>query len=180
MAPKMAVFGHIWPYLPIGGPSYLKLVGHCLNKVEHCIPHLGGGMDPFGHIKNCPVGEGKAAMAKYCQIQLKDGCFRGPLMPSRVILVGHRGPSGPPRCGIQCSTVFNRCSTNLRQVGPLMAKYGRKWLKLPLQGPSEAPHGHFGGWKGVQVAHPSCGLQCSTRFNQCSTKLRQLGLPMAK
>ena len=56
-APKMAVFGHIWPYLPIGGPSYLKLVGHCLNKVEH----LGGGMDPFGHIKNCPV----AAMAKY-------------------------------------------------------------------------------------------------------------------
>ena len=66
----MAVFGHIWPYLPIGGPSYLKLVGHCLNKVEHCIPYLGGGMDPFGHIENCPVGEGKAAMAKYGQIWL--------------------------------------------------------------------------------------------------------------
>ena len=137
-APKMAVFGHIWPYLPIGGPSYLKLVGHCLNKVEHCIPHLGGGMDPFGHIKNCPVGEGKAAMAKYGQIWLKNGCFRGPLMPSRVILVGQRGPSGPPRCRIQCSTVFNRCSTNLRQVGPLMAKYGQIW-------PNMAKNGRFGG-----------------------------------
>ena len=95
-------------------------------------------MDPFGHIKNCPVGEGKAAMAKYCQIWLKNGCFRGPLMPSRVILVGQRGPSGPPRCGIQCSTVFNQCSTNLRQVRPLMAKYGQKWLKM-------AKNGRFGG-----------------------------------
>ena len=124
MAPKMAVFGHIWPYLPIGGPSYLKLVGHCLNKVEHCIPHLGGGMDPFGHIKNCPVGEGKAAMAKYGQIWLKNGCFRGPLRQSRVILVGAKGSQWPPPDVGYNVQPFNRCSTNLRQVGPLMAKYG--------------------------------------------------------
>ena len=129
----MAVFGHIWPYLPIGCPSYLKLVGHCLNKVEHCIPHLGGGMDPFGHIKNCPVGEGKAAMAKYCQIWLKNGCFRGPLMPSRVILVGQRGPSGPPRCGIQfrVQPVFNQFEAG-------KATYGQIWPKM-------AKNGRFGG-----------------------------------
>ena len=35
-------------------------------------------------------------------------------------------------------------------------------FKWPFLGPSEAPQGHFGGCKGVQVAHPSCGLRCST------------------
>ena len=63
----MAVFGHIWPYLPIGGPSYLKLVGHSLNKVEHCIPS-GGRDGPLWTHQNRPVGEVKAAMAKYGQI----------------------------------------------------------------------------------------------------------------
>ena len=130
-APKMAVFGHIWPYLPIGGPSYLKLVGHCLNKVEHCIPYLGGRDGPLWTHQKLPRG---GREGRYSQIWLKDGCFRGPLMPSRVILVGQRGPSGPPRCGIQCSTVFNRFSTNLRQVRPLMAKYGQKWLKMAVLG----------------------------------------------
>ena len=65
-------------------------------------------MDPFGHIKNCPVGEGKAAMARYCQIWLKNGCFRGPLKPLRVILVGAKGvPVAPPDVGYNvqpCST----------------------------------------------------------------------------
>ena len=59
-APKMAVFGHIWPYLPIGGPSYLKLVGHCLNKVKHCIPYLGGaGWTPLDTSKIAPWGKGR-------------------------------------------------------------------------------------------------------------------------
>ena len=68
---------------------------------------------------------------------------------------------------------------------PLSLKTG-KWafrgpvFKWPFLGPSEAPQGHFGGCKGVQVAHPRCGLRCSTMFNQCSTNLGQLGLPMAK
>ena len=130
-APKMAVFGHIWPYLPIGGPSYLKLVGHCLNKVEHCIPHLGGGMDPFGHIKNCPVGEGKAAMAKYGQIWLKNGCFRGPLRPSRFILVGAKGSQWPPQ---MWATMFNRVQPVFNQFEAGRATYGQIWLKMAVLG----------------------------------------------
>ena len=117
--------GRFWSYLAIfanSGPSYLKLVGHCLNKVEHCIPHLGGGMDPFGHIKNCPVGEGKAAMAKYGQIWLKNGCFRGPLRPSRVILVGAKGSQWPPQ---MWATIFNHVQPVLNQFEAGRATYGR-------------------------------------------------------
>ena len=34
-----------------------------------------------------------------------------------------RGRTGPPICEIQCSTLFNRCSTQIGQLGPSMAKY---------------------------------------------------------
>ena len=34
------------------------------------------------------------------------------------------GQTDPPGCEIQCSTMFNQCSTHLRLLGLLMAKYG--------------------------------------------------------
>ena len=92
-------------------------------------------MDPFGHIKNCPVGEGKAAMAKYGQIWLKNCCFRGPLRPSRVILVGAKGSQWPPQ---MWATMFNRVQPVFNQFEAGKATYGQIWQKM-------AKNGRFGG-----------------------------------
>ena len=88
-------------------------------------------MDPFGHIKNCPVGEGKAAMAKYGQIWLKNGCFRGPLRPSRFILVGAKGSQWPPQ---MWATMFNRVQPVFNQFEAGRATYGQMWLKMAVLG----------------------------------------------
>ena len=37
------------------------------------------------------------------------------------------GPTGPPICEIQCSTLFNRCSTQIGQLGLPRAKYFQTW-----------------------------------------------------
>ena len=131
-APKMAVFGHIWPYLPIGGPSYLKLVGHCLNKVEHCIPYLGGRDGPLWTHQKLPRG---GREGRYGQIWLKNGCFRGPLRPSRVILVGAKGSQWPPQ---MWATMFNRVQPVFNQFGAARAAYGQ--IR-----PNMARNGRFGG-----------------------------------
>ena len=88
-------------------------------------------MDPFGHIKNCPVGEGKAAMAKYGQIWLKNGCFRGPLRPSRVILVGAKGSHWPPQ---MWATMFNRVQLVFNQLEAGRATYGQIWSNMAKYG----------------------------------------------
>merc|ERR1712020_877759 len=90
-----------------------------------------------------------------------------------------RDPSGPPRCGLQCSTMFNQCSTNLGQLGSPMAMLGQIWPEMAILGTSKAPQGHFWGVQSGPSGPPRCGLQCSTKFNQCSTNLGQLGSPMA-
>ena len=109
-------------------------------------------MDPFGHIKNCPVGEGKAAMAKYCQIWLKNGCFRGPLMPSRVILVGAKGSQWPPQ---MWATMFNRVQPVFNQFGAARAAYGQ--IR-----PNMAKNGRFGG----PLRHPRVIL-VSAKGSKC-------------
>ena len=43
---KTAIFGHIWEYLAIDGPSCPIWVEHRLNRVEHCISHMGGPVRP--------------------------------------------------------------------------------------------------------------------------------------
>ena len=99
--PKTAIFCHIWPHLLIGSPSYLKLVGRSLNKVENCIPHLGSGLNLFGHIKNCPVGEGKAP---------KRAIFNhiwSATVPQAMAIFGViKGPSGPKwfQLTLDCNT----------------------------------------------------------------------------
>ena len=40
--PKTAIFGHIWQYLVIDGPSCPTWVEHRLNRVEQCISHMEG------------------------------------------------------------------------------------------------------------------------------------------
>ena len=44
---KTAIFGHIWQYLAIDGPSCPIWVEHRLNRVEHCISHMGGPVPPL-------------------------------------------------------------------------------------------------------------------------------------
>ena len=46
-APKTAIFGHIWQYLAIDGPSCPIWVEHWLNRVEHCISHMEGPVQPL-------------------------------------------------------------------------------------------------------------------------------------
>ena len=51
----------------------------------------------------------------------------GPPETPRTIFDGSKGVELVPTCETQCSTLFNRCST---QIGlwPNIAKYGQKWL----------------------------------------------------
>ena len=44
---KTAIFGHIWEYLAIDGPSCPIWVEHRLNRVEHCISHMEGPVQPL-------------------------------------------------------------------------------------------------------------------------------------
>ena len=61
-----------------------------------------------------------------------------------------------------------------------MAQYGHFEQKKVILGGSGAPKCNFLGAKGVQTHPPRCEVQCSTMFNQCSTHLGSLGLPMAQ
>ena len=67
-------------------------------------------------------------------------------------------------------------SMSLGLLGLPMAQYGnfRSFL-----GGSGTPKCHFWGAKRFQTDPPRCEVQCSTLFNQCSTHLWSLGLPMA-
>ena len=56
---------------------------------------------------------------------------------------GKRVPNDPPGREIQCSTVFNQCSTHLRQLEPLMAKYGNFGPKLGIFGAIWGTRGPF-------------------------------------
>ena len=44
---KTAIFGHIWQYLAIDGPSCPIWVEHRLNRVEHFISHMVGPVRPL-------------------------------------------------------------------------------------------------------------------------------------
>ena len=60
--------------------------------------------------------------------------FSGPSgAPEGHFYGGKKVPTDPPGCEIQCSTVFNQCSTHLRQLEPLMAKYGNFGPKLAIK-----------------------------------------------
>ena len=95
-------------------PPTVILVG--VKGSEWPIPVVGYNVQPvFNQFE-----ADRAANGQIRPNMARNGCFGGPLRPPRVILVGAKGSQWPPpRCGLQCSTVFNQCSTNLRQVGPL-------------------------------------------------------------
>ena len=85
---------------------------------------------------------------------------------------GPHGDPGPLK-GTHLGTVHLGCWGCL---WPNMSFLGRK---RPFLGTSRAPRWHFRGVKRVQTHPPGCVQQCSTMFNQCSTHLGWLGLPMA-
>ena len=105
------------------------------------------------------------------------------LWNSEMAIFGHRQSqhkNDVSGCEVQCSTMFNRCSTHLWLLGLHMAKYGHLGHKRPFSGTSGAPKWCFRVVKKAQTDPLGCEVQCSTLFNQCSTHLRLLGLHMAK
>ena len=54
-----------------------------------------------------------------------------------------RGWTGPSRCKIQCSTLFNQCSTQMGQLGSSMVKYYQIWPKMAVFGGPLRPQGPF-------------------------------------
>ena len=117
-------------------------------------------------------------MAIYGQ---KGSFLRGSGAPKCHFLGAKRVQTHPPRWEVQCSTMFNRCSTNLGLLGlliallPNIAIFGQKKV---IFGGFWAPKSHFLGAKRAQTHPPRCGVQCSTMFNQCSIHLGSLGLPV--
>ena len=54
-----------------------------------------------------------------------------------------RGRTGPSIGEIQCSTLFNRCSTQIGQLRPSIAKYCQLWPKMAVFGGPGWPQGPF-------------------------------------
>ena len=54
-----------------------------------------------------------------------------------------RGRTGPSIGEIQCSTLFNRCSTQIGQLRPSIAKYCQLWPKMAVFGGPLGPLGPF-------------------------------------
>ena len=119
----MAIFGHIWQYLTIDGPSCPIWVEHRLNRVEHCISHMEGPVQPLwthqkwslgsqgapkiGHFwpylaifgyrqPNCPIWvEHQLNRVEHCISHME-----GPVRPLWTYQNGPRGPRGPPKTAI--------------------------------------------------------------------------------
>ena len=111
----------------------------------------------------------------------KKGHFWGILGPQNGIFGGPKGSKLTP---LDVKYNVQPCSTNVQPnwgrwdcIWPNMTFFGQK--RSFLRG-SGAPKWHFWGAKGVQTHPPRCEVQCSTMFNQCSTQLGSLGLPMAQ
>ena len=173
----MAVFGHIWPYLPIGGPSYLKLVGHCLNKVEHCIPYLGGRDGPLWTHQKLPRGGREGRYSQILPNMAKRWLFQGPSDAFKGHFGGSKGSQWPPQ---MWDTMFNRVQPVFNQFEAGKATYGQIWPKMAKNGrfggPLRPPTVILVGAKGSKWPIPVVGYD----VQPCSTNLRQLGLPMAK
>ena len=68
---------------------------------------------------------------RYGQIWLKNDRFRGPLRPSRFILVGAKGSQCPPQ---MWATMFNRVQPVFNKFEAGRATYGQIWLKMGVLG----------------------------------------------
>ena len=67
--------------------------------------------------------------------------LRGFGAPKCHFLGAKRVQTHPPRCEVQCSTMFSQCSTHLGLLGLPMAEYGHLWPKRVI----------FGGFWGPQM-----------------------------
>ena len=104
--PKKAVFGHCW--------GQKKTFSGVPNG--HNWTHLGSLGLP---------------MAQYGHIWPKKVIFGGSGGPQMPFFGGKKGPNSPPRCEVQCRTMFNQCSTHLGWLGLPKAKYGNFGPKRP-------------------------------------------------
>ena len=109
------------------------------------------------------------------------GTAYGPIWQFPVIFGGSGTPkchfwgakrfqTDPPRCEVQCSTLFNQCSTHLWSLGLPMANYGHIWPKRVILGGSGAPQCHFWGQKGSKLTLPD------VKYNvqPCSTNVQPI------
>ena len=71
--------------------------------------------------------------------------------PKCHFLGAKRVQTHPPGCEIQCSTMFNQCSTHLGFPGLPMANYGHFGPKKAVLGSSGAPIDIFSGPIGSQL-----------------------------
>ena len=72
-------------------------------------------------------------MVEHCQTH-PGGSVWAFRAPKCHFLGAKRVQTHPPRCEIQCSTMFNQCSTHLGLLGPPMAKYGHFGPKMAIFG----------------------------------------------
>ena len=83
-----------------------------------------------------------------------------------------------------CLTMFNHIQPMFNPFGLAGTAYGQIWPFWVKKGRFRAllrPPSDISGWsKRLKLTPPGCEIQCSTMFNQCSTQLGLLGLPMAK
>ena len=128
-----------------------------------------------------PFGLAGTAYGQIWPLLAKKSHFWGVLGPPNAISWGQKGSKLTPP---DVKYNVQPCSTNVQPIWgcwdclwPNMAIFGQKRSFL---GGSGAPKCHFFGAKRVQTHPPGCEVQCSTMFNQCSTHLGSLGLPMAQ
>ena len=93
--------------------------------VEHCISHHGGSVGSFLPHRKCPRGAPEVS---------KNVIFLPEIARYSYFWARLGGPNEPPRCEIQCSTMFNQCSTHLGLLGPPMANYGIFRQKMAIFG----------------------------------------------
>ena len=95
-------------------------------------PTSGGRDGPLWTHQKFPRG---GRVGRYGQIWLKNSCFRGPLRPSRFILVCAKGCQWPPQ---MWATIFNHVQPVLNQFEAGRATYGQISQNM-------AKNGRFGG-----------------------------------
>ena len=125
------------------------------------------------------MGQLRPSMAKYYQIWPKMAYLGAPWDPWDHFRWVQRGQTGPSICEVQCSTLFNRCSTQIGQLGPSMAKYCQVWPKMAVFGGPLRPQGPFS--MGPKGSNWSLHMW-DTMFNPLEPVFNpnRAGLPLAK
>ena len=74
-SPQKAIFGQIWQYLAIDGPSWPVWAEHQLNRIEHCISNIEGPVAPLWTHGKSSLGSHSGG-PKTCQLQNFAGCAK--------------------------------------------------------------------------------------------------------